>query len=72
MDSDFIKSLIYGVESSAYSLIVLAFILGVIFVLSVGGLIWGGIYLYKNYSVVKITNSSTNVCPQSTNVYSVN
>jgi len=75
MDGNFASLIVGGIVDGMKAMVIWAFILGIVFVLTVGGLIWGGIYLYRHYSIVKTdkTKPSQTVCPQqSTNVYSVN
>lgn len=63
MDADFARYIVAGAEAGLKSIIVTAFIAGVCVVLLVGGVIWGGIYIYNNYSIVK-----TPTIEQTTNV----
>lgn len=75
MDGDFANLIVGGFVEGIKAMILWAFILGIAFVLTVGGLIWGGIYLYRHYSIVKTdkqTTSQTSWPQQSTNASSVN
>ncbi len=75
MDADFAKLIITGAAEGFKGAIVWAFIMGIIFVIITGGLIWGSIYLYNHYSIIKTDKTKTSQISwpqQSTNVYSAN
>jgi len=60
MDSDFIKFTTNCLADGIWIMILMAFIIGVCIPLLIGGLIWGGVYLYKNYDVVKTSQVEQN------------
>lgn len=72
MDGNFASLIVEGFAEGIKSMIIWAFVCGIALVLTIGGLIWGGVYFYKHYSIVKTKTSQTSWPQQSTNVNSVN